>query len=168
MRADHLVLLFNPYVMTTRTLSWSFRGGGMNRRTGRILPFYFLMHKANWYKPWTWIRPLYKEKSAHRTVDFVYYRLGSKELQELVHITVPRYWERIDTILIEINNQNFVSRELGFTKEGELIHKAPSRVFSLGGYGIFDALPIHQYHPTGDFREISKAAFEQQWIINKG
>jgi hypothetical protein len=60
----------------------------------------------------------------------------------------------------EIDKDGNVRREIGFDKEGEVVHRCPSEFFPLGQYGIFD----NQKVKISDFSStISKEEFEKLW-----
>lgn len=63
-------------------------------------------------------------------------------------------------ILIEIDNEGHVKREIGFNGNGEVVHAFPSKKYKYGKYGIFD-LNLFEYSSVIDDSNIID--FENEW-----
>jgi hypothetical protein len=46
--------------------------------------------------------------------------------------------KELHKVLLEIDDEGRVNREIGLNKEGEIIHRFPSSHFKYGSYGLFD------------------------------
>jgi hypothetical protein len=64
-------------------------------------------------------------------------------------------------ILIEIDNEGHVNREIGYNKIGEVVHAFPAKKFKYGKYGIFDLNLFDKSSGLDDDNNIID--FENEW-----
>ena len=76
-------------------------------------------------------------------------------------IDLTRILDTIDTLLIEVNEDGTVSREVGLNKTDQIIHKYPSKDFRYGRYGIFDLASISLSKDIED--DFTEETFEKYW-----
>ncbi|HET8785800.1 MAG TPA: hypothetical protein VFM38_09210, partial [Candidatus Limnocylindrales bacterium] len=66
----------------------------------------------------------------------------------------------IAEVWTEVDEDGFVTRELGFNDRGGIVHRMPSQRFSQGTYGLFDLALIDL---SSTRRDIPATEFERRW-----
>ena len=67
----------------------------------------------------------------------------------------------IAELYVEIDAGGRVTRELGLSEDGTIVHRCPSDRFRQGRYGLLDNVRFVQPRVTG--REITREKFEVAW-----
>lgn len=79
-------------------------------------------------------------------------------------VDLSAFQPNLETILLEINENGFVKREIGLDEESEIIHAYPSSKYRYGKYGIFD---LNSFDISDIEESLNQAEFEAKWDIIK-
>ena len=66
----------------------------------------------------------------------------------------------IDRLLLELDRDGRVLRELGFDAAGRIVHKCPDDKFEHGTHGLFD---LARFDVSGLTSDLDKEEFERFW-----
>ena len=80
---------------------------------------------------------------------------------DMAFIDLTKVLDTIDTLLIEVNEDGTIIREVGLDSNDQIIHKYPSKDYRYGRYGFFDLASISLSHDVEN--DISEEKFETYW-----
>lgn len=75
-------------------------------------------------------------------------------------IELSKFQKDLVTLLLEVDNNGTIKKELGLNVQNQIIHSFPSQKFRFGKYGIFD-LNLFDLSSVED--DISREEFYNYW-----